>query len=286
MSWPGYDPFYNYNIADNNARRGFYAVNAVPDIFVDGVYETNFPPFAQYYDSRIVVPTSVTVDITGDYDNVSGAISVTATSTTDAALPGGTVQYRLFVALVEDNCVYVGSNGVIVHRHVLRDFAPSAYGTVVTFAGDLPQSASVDASFTMDSSFEESECMIVAWLQEAISKEVYNASWVHVTDMGDLTAVDSALPEAMLLGQCYPNPFNPSTTIPLNVKRAGAARLDIVGADGRLVRTLLQGDLPAGTRNVTWDGTDAEGVGVASGVYLARLHSADGVQSKRVVLLK
>jgi hypothetical protein len=128
--------------------------------------------------------------------------------------------------------------------------------------------------------------MIIAWVQEYGSKEIYNGEWASVLDFMDLTAVDDALPAAMTLGHNYPNPFNPSTVIPVSVERGGAARLDIVTPDGRLVRTLLEGELPAGTREVRWDGTDSAGLGVASGVYLARLHSVDGVQSRRLMLLK
>lgn len=286
MSWPGYDPFYNHNTGDNNSRRSFYAVSAVPDIFVDGVYETNFPPFAQYYDTRIATPTPVSVDIDGSYDAGTGAIDVTATATTTAALPGGNVQYRIFVALIEDNIFFNGSNTTDWHRHVMRDMAPTAGGTVVTFTGDLPQSAQTTVSFTMDPIYVEAECSIVVWMQEAITKEVYNADWVLVTELGDLTSAPEALPLAMELGRNFPNPFNPSTAIPVSVERAGNARLEIVGVDGRVVRTLHDGDLAAGNREFRWDGTDAAGQGVASGVYLARLLSADGIQSRRLVLLK
>lgn len=285
MSWPwSGDPFYNYNIAENNARRVFYGVNAVPWLEVDGLYQTYFPPFAQFYNLRIGVPTPVSVELSGLYLPTTGEISITATATTTEALPAG--DYRLWIALVEDNIFFNGPNTTDLHRHVMRDFNPSVTGTQLTFSGTLPQSDSVDAQFTMDPIFEESECLIVAWVQEYSGKEVYNSEWASVLDFMDLTAVDDTLPAAMTLGHNYPNPFNPSTVIPVSVERAGAARLDIVTPDGRLVRTLLEGDLPAGTREVRWDGTDGAGQPVASGVYLARLHSVDGVQSKRLMLLK
>jgi len=47
---------------------------------------------------------------------------------------------------------------------------------------------------------------------------------------------------------------------------------------GRLVRTLWDGALAAGRHSLVWDGVDARGAAAASGVYLVRLSTADGVQ--------
>lgn len=286
MSWPGYDPFYQHNTIDNNTRRSYYGVNAVPDIYVDGLYRTNFPPFAQYYDTRIATPTPVSVDIAGDYDAGTGAIDVDVTVATTEALPDGNVSYRVYVALVEDNIFYNGSNTTDWHRFVLRDLAPSGHGTVVSFSGGFPQEAEVNVSFTMDPSYAEEECHIIAWMQEAISKEVYNSAKTLVTDLGDLTDSPAALPARMALGSNYPNPFNPSTEIPVKVSESGSALLEIVGVDGRRVRTLHAGILEAGDHDFRWDGTDVDGNGVASGVYMARLTTKAGVQSERLVMLK
>ncbi len=286
MNWPGYDPFYNHNSADNNTKRSFYGVNAVPDIFVGGIFETNFPPFSQYYDSRVATPTPVSVDITGSYDSGSGAIDVTATVTTTEALPTGNVSYRVYVALAEDNIYYNGSNTTDWHRFVMRDLAPSGHGTVVSFSGGLPQSAEVNVSFTMDPLYAEEECHIIAWMQEALSKEVYNSARSLVTDLGDTTDSPTALPARIALGANYPNPFNPTTAIPVKVTDSSSAMLQVVGVDGRVIQTLHSGELAAGDYEFSWDGTDTDGNTVASGVYMAHLTTRTGVQSERLVMLK
>ena len=55
---------------------------------------------------------------------------------------------------------------------------------------------------------------------------------------------------------------------------------------GRAVNTLIRGDAPAGARSVTWDGTDARGEAVASGVYLCRLSGSFGSTTRRFVLVR
>jgi hypothetical protein len=88
------------------------------------------------------------------------------------------------------------------------------------------------------------------------------------------------------LWQNSPNPFNPSTTIRFTTPTSGVVNVAIYDVNGRLVRTLVDGPLPAGQHGVVWDGTDASGRHVASGVYLYRLTSGEGTVTKRMVLLR
>jgi hypothetical protein len=88
------------------------------------------------------------------------------------------------------------------------------------------------------------------------------------------------------LHQNFPNPFNPATTIPFESPRAGNVRLAIVDARGRLVRTLVTA-VRAGPNAVLWDGIDAGGRPVGSGVYSYRLIAAGApVAARRMVLVR
>lgn len=103
-----------------------------------------------------------------------------------------------------------------------------------------------------------------------------------------ITAVDDpttpAAPAAALA--VWPNPFNPRTSIAFAVEAAGDVELRLFDPRGRLVRTLVQGALPAGVHQVVWDGLDAAGRDAASGVYLVRLETAAGQASARMSLLR
>ena len=70
----------------------------------------------------------------------------------------------------------------------------------------------------------------------------------------------------------YPNPFNPETWIPYQLAKPAEVTLYIYGVKGELVRTLALGHQPAGmyhskNRAAYWDGRNAQGEKVASGVY-------------------
>jgi hypothetical protein len=65
----------------------------------------------------------------------------------------------------------------------------------------------------------------------------------------------------------YPNPFNPATRIEYNMPRRGELTIRIFNVRGELVKTVIDEVVPAGAGHFEWDGTDAKGSAVASGVY-------------------
>ena len=100
-------------------------------------------------------------------------------------------------------------------------------------------------------------------------------------------AVQAGAPAWIGLGPTYPNPFNPTTSIEYAVAEQTHVRLRIYDVSGRLVRTLVDEPKAPGTVHVTvWDGRDAWGGAVASGVYFYRLETRVLTQTKKMVLLK
>lgn len=92
------------------------------------------------------------------------------------------------------------------------------------------------------------------------------------------------LPSAFALERNVPNPFNPRTTLRFNVPEPGRVNLRVFDARGRLVATLVDAVRDAGFHQVVWDGRDASGGKVASGVYFARMTAADFVQTQKMLL--
>ncbi|TVQ13668.1 MAG: T9SS C-terminal target domain-containing protein [Balneolaceae bacterium] len=90
------------------------------------------------------------------------------------------------------------------------------------------------------------------------------------------------LPLAAELDQNYPNPFNPSTTIRFTMPSAGNASLVIYDVLGRRVATLFSNrEFSAGTQLAEFNASD-----LASGVYLYRLVTDSGIQTRKMTLLK
>ena len=89
-----------------------------------------------------------------------------------------------------------------------------------------------------------------------------------------------------VLDQNRPNPFNPHTTIGFSTSQGGHVRLSVFDQQGRLIAVLLDEELPGGRHETHWDGSDAGGRPVASGVYYYRYEGEDAVQSKRMLLVR
>ena len=103
-------------------------------------------------------------------------------------------------------------------------------------------------------------------------------------DSLEVAKIDALLPN-------YPNPFNPETWIPYQLAAASSVQIHIYDLMGQRVRTLDLGQQPAGAylsrnRAAYWDGRNALGEHVATGVYFYRLETDDFTEMKRMVIVK
>ena len=101
-----------------------------------------------------------------------------------------------------------------------------------------------------------------------------------------VTTVSAQVPEAFELAQNYPNPFNPATRITFRLAEASDVRLAVYDALGREVAVLVSNQMEAGTYEVAWDGRDASGRMLPSGVYLYRIEAGSFTESRTMTLLK
>jgi len=96
----------------------------------------------------------------------------------------------------------------------------------------------------------------------------------------------ATLPATIVLEQNYPNPFNPTTTIAYSIPTRAHVTIGIFNLLGHQVRTLIDEMKSAGKYKIEWEGTDANGHSVSTGVYLYRLTAGDYVETRKMVLLK
>ena len=99
------------------------------------------------------------------------------------------------------------------------------------------------------------------------------------------------VPKATALLANYPNPFNPETWIPYQLAKEADVTLRIYAIDGTLVRTLALGHQPAGmyqnrSRAASWDGRNAIGEPVASGLYFYTLTAGDFTATRKLLIRK
>ncbi len=106
-----------------------------------------------------------------------------------------------------------------------------------------------------------------------------------------VTLYGIGMPSQSRLLQNYPNPFNPETWIPYQLAEDSDVSIEIYDASGRLIRSLSLGHQPAGFYNsrgraAYWDGRNAVGEQVASGVYFYHLKTPTFRQTRRLLILK
>jgi formylglycine-generating enzyme required for sulfatase activity len=92
-------------------------------------------------------------------------------------------------------------------------------------------------------------------------------------------------PHMAALGAAYPNPFNPSTWIPLTVARSGPVKLVVFNSSGQMVRVLADTELAPGTRQFEWAGRDEAGHPVAAGIYIYQFQTPGFAASGKMTLV-
>ncbi len=94
------------------------------------------------------------------------------------------------------------------------------------------------------------------------------------------------VPSTYALGLGRPNPFRQGTTIPFDLPAPSMANVSIWDVTGRLVRTLVRGELEAGRYQPQWDGRDESGRMVSAGIYFVRLEAGEFAATRKVMRLR
>jgi FlgD Ig-like domain/FG-GAP-like repeat len=106
-----------------------------------------------------------------------------------------------------------------------------------------------------------------------------NEVWVYVP-------ADASAPLTLRLDPVFPNPLEREGRFNFAVPKAGRVRLEIFSVAGQRVATVVNQELPAGWRLLSWDGRDTAGEPVASGTYFARLEASGEAKIRKVVVAR
>ncbi len=108
-------------------------------------------------------------------------------------------------------------------------------------------------------------------------------------DLGHMfTGVErkTTVPQAFMVLPNYPNPFNPTTTITLQLPSATHVSVIIYNVSGQRVKTLSQAVWSSGTHSIRWHGVDDLGQPVPAGIYLAQVRAGNWSKTIKMTLLK
>ena len=163
--------------------------------------------------------------------------------------------------------------GYNVYRGTSGGFVPEPGNRIVLTSG----TAFFDDAWTWDSGY---------WYKVAATDVNGNESAFAVLGPDMITGDYTPLPDAAFLWQNFPNPFNPATIIAYGLNKREHVSLGIYDAAGRLVVMLIDQEQPSGRHETVWNGSDAAGKAVASGVYFYRLMAGEFKETKKMVLLR
>ncbi len=167
------------------------------------------------------------------------------------------------------------------------------FGSKVQFFGTIV-APNAQVSFSKDTRFKGSVCARQIRTRSG-GVFLHHSSGTPLPPLGPESGLDrltlgagpdEVLPTEFALEANYPNPFNPSTTISFALPQASEVTLAIYNVRGQLVRTLVSGALLAGRHQAIWDGRDAGGAQVASGLYIYRMRAGEFVTVRKMLFAK
>jgi hypothetical protein len=296
--WPSSsDTFYLFNTAGNTARFSYYAGSPpwgaslyVPSFRFDGKYildpsdvadTTAWNDFVRgTLDSLLAIPSPIRIDvdynfITPDSDSVYVSFDVVAED--DASY-----NMTLYMVVNEWRHRYPIPTGR--HDHAFRAFVPDNDGEPIDpmSQGD---SLHFEWAYEVDPEYRADRVVTNIFIQRNGTKKMIQG-WRALPEPASGAGVEVADIPGVRLGGSVPNPFSTETTISYNLQSAGTVRLEVYTLSGRLVRTLVDRPIGAGSHQVVWDGKDSRGRDVGSGVYYYRLDAGTGVRAGKMILLR
>ncbi len=160
---------------------------------------------------------------------------------------------------------------------------------VANHIGESTDTNAAPTILTMENK-ELTPAVVQTWIDHAKREDDGSPAFRHgIENLEKLLA--SLIPEKTALLANFPNPFNPETWIPYQLAESADVNISIYSADGKVVRTLQLGSIPAGTyksrsRAAYWDGKNITGESVASGVYFYTLTASDFSATRKMLIMK
>ena len=220
----------------------------------------------------------------------------------DNALNAGTFQYEIYVTYDEyDNSVSRIADVEII-LNAPTDLTAEVIDYDVQLNWDQPlalrelsgykiyrdeeEIAFVTETQYLDSSLEPGtyNYYVTAIFSELYESEPSNEVEV-IVETGNAADENEIKSIGRLFGN-YPNPFNPETTISFNIKENREVILEVFNTKGQKIRTLINGNLPAGNHRVNWNGKSENDLKVPSGIYFYKIKSGNYTSTRKMILLK
>jgi hypothetical protein len=289
--YPGADPINILNPSDHGARAAYYNITSIPQAVLDGD-STQTEYFSTWgeaaFGQRTLDLAEYEMIITTEI--VDGLLKIDLSMTTlegkdndnDIILNVAIVENDVIILEVNNNEV-VNSGETVVYD-VVRDLLPNAAGSeiknsdiLIAYNADQPFTRSF--TWTPNTEFDTEDLKVVAFLQDANTKTVYQAVSANVDPIDPNTVVTDIVDTKVAGFSLYPNPATDQATISFGKAISEEHTVKVFDRFGKLV---VEKVVSLGTNQLTFDTQD-----YINGFYFIQIESATKVVSrKKLIIMK
>jgi hypothetical protein len=217
-------------------------------------------------------------------DDANGNVEFTVCATSTQDIAGFQFGLEVENSDFQLNSISAGSdasNFVIKGESFVLGYA---FGTSPISAGEELKIAKFKGSYT----YHDNSSIVTTVDVVLASPDAEDIKCTAKDNTWDGTLLSGAMPAEYSLGEAYPNPFNPTTTIEYNIEVAGNVSIMVYDLMGREIKELVNDfKTPSNSYySVIWDGTNNAGSLVSSGMYIYRMISNNFTQTHRLTLMK
>jgi Secretion system C-terminal sorting domain len=267
------DPYAN---SQSVARRGYYGINSIPRMEIDGQWDLNAQLLTTpIYNTYQQDPAFMEIGIQGA--SVLGTtVTVNGTIKPLINYPGNNFVYHV---IVTEKITYnnVASNGETEFHEVMMKMWPNNNGTAVTSLTQF-NIINVNATIPMTGTNVEeySDLRVVIFVQDNTTKKILQSQWLDITDLNSVAQLDNS---GEGIGNVFPNPAGNMASINLTLTDARPVTWTVFNTTGQQVLAGEQENATAGTNRI-----DIGTAELAEGVYFVNINTGDKIYTAKMIV--
>lgn len=278
LAYHSSDPF---TIPEYGIRASYYGVSGIPHVRIDGVlsriggYYNQPVNYRDLYDIRQAIPAPVQISLSNATFNPlsgSGVVSVSVNNVSTGNIAG-----NLRLAMVGKDTTYSWQSQTHLYDVVLGMFPNAAAGEAISLHAS--ETFSNNYNYTIPVGWRGMSCAVVAFLQDDVTKEVYNAS-----EADTRAGIEEKNQELLIINNLtFSNPLTKKAKFYFNAPKTEGLSLSIYDVSGMLVKTFNNF---SGKNEIVWDLNDTRGRTVKSGIYFVTCDFQDQTTIHKLVIAK
>ncbi len=266
-----------YQTAESIARRGYYGINSIPRMEIDGQWDGNASsltiPIVNSYQAE---PAFMEIDIT-NASVLGTTVSVQATIKPLINYVGNNFSYHV---VVTEKITYnnASTNGETEFHEVMMNMHPNQNGTAITSLTAMTPINVNFASIPMASTNVEqySDLRVVVFVQDNSTKKILQSAWMDVADLNSAPSLDA---QGEGINNVFPNPANEQTTVSVQLAQDKNITWTMYNAMGQQVLEGRQENTTVGENLIPVNTAE-----LAEGIYFLNVTAGEKTFTRKVTI--